>query len=108
MTMKIALGLLVMVTFVGVASAQEATAGKDLFSAKCSICHGPDGSAKTAMGKNLKIRSFQAPEVQKQTDAELTAIITKGKGKMPVFEGKLTSEQIAQIVGYLRQLGKQK
>ncbi len=108
MTKKITVGLVVMLAFVGIASAQDAAPGKDLFVAKCAICHGADGSAKTAMGKNLKIRSFQTPEVQKQSDAELTTIVTKGKAKMPGFGGKLTSEQVSQVVAYIRQLGKQK
>jgi mono/diheme cytochrome c family protein len=112
MTKKIMLvltvGLFVMLTFVGIASAQDTAAGKDLFVAKCAICHGADGAAKTAMGKNLKIRDFHMPEVQRQSDAELTTTITKGKGKMPTFEGKLTSEQVSQAVAYIRQLGKQK
>jgi cytochrome c len=60
MTKKITVGLFVgMLTFVGIASAQDAAAGKDLFVAKCAICYGAEGSAKTTMGKNLKIRNFQ-------------------------------------------------
>jgi len=35
-------------------------------------------------------------------------VITKGKGKMPAFDGKLTGQQIDQLVGYLREIGKQK
>jgi mono/diheme cytochrome c family protein len=113
MTKKIMIVLMVglfvgMVTFVGIASPQDAAAGRDLFAAKCAVCHGADGAAKTAMGKNLKIRDFHMPEVQKQSDAELTTIITKGKGKMPTFGGKLTSEQVSQVAAYIRQLGKQK
>jgi len=107
--MKLMLGLLVMVTFTGIASAQGAAAGKDLFAAKCAICHGADASANTTMGKNLKIPNLHTPEVQKKSDAELTVIITKGKGKvMPAFEGKLTSEQVSQLVAYIREVGKQK
>jgi mono/diheme cytochrome c family protein len=87
--------------------AQNASA-KDLFVSKCAMCHGPDGSAQTTMGKNLKIRDFHSADVQKQSDADLKTVITKGKGKMPAFEGKLTGEQIDQLVGYLRGIGKQK
>ena len=58
------------------------------------------------MGKKLNIRDLGSPEVQKQTDAELTTIVTKGKGKMTPFEGKLTAEQIGQLVAYIRELGK--
>jgi len=103
----IALLLLLMITLAASAVAENALA-KDLFVSKCAICHGADGSAKTTMGKNLKIRDFHSSEVQKQSDADLKTMITKGKGKMPAFEGKLTGEQIDQLVGYIREVGKQK
>ncbi len=44
--------------------------------------------------------------MQKQTDAELVQIITKGKDKMPAYDGKLTKEQIDQVVAHVRELGK--
>lgn len=99
--------VLLMIAFAAIAVAQN-TPAKNLFVSKCAICHGGDGSAKTTMGKNLKIRDFHSPEVQKQSDADLKTMITKGKGKMPPFEGKLTGEQIDQLVGYIREVGKQK
>jgi cytochrome c6 len=99
--------LLLMITFVATAVAQNAPA-KDLFVSKCAICHGADGSAKTPMGKNLKIRDFHSPEVQKQSDEDLKTMITKGKGKMPAFDGKLTGEQIELLIGHIREIGKQK
>ncbi len=99
--------LLLMITSAATAVAQNAPA-KDLFVSKCAICHGADGSAKTPMGKNLKIRDFHSPEVQKQSDADLKTMITKGKGKMPAFDGKLTGEQVDLLVGHIREVGKQK
>ena len=60
----IALLLLLMITLAASAVAENALA-KDLFVSKCAICHGADGSAKTTMGKNLKIRDFHSSEVQK-------------------------------------------
>ena len=103
----IALLVLLMIAFAASAVAQN-TPAKDLFVSKCAICHGADGSAKTAMGKNLNIRDVHSAEVQKQSDADLKTMITKGKGKMPAFDGKLSGEQIDQIVGYIREIGKQK
>jgi cytochrome c6 len=79
-----------------------------LFKTKCAMCHGADGKGETPMGKKLNIRDLSSPEVQKQTDAELTTIISKGKGKMPPFEGKLTAEQIGQVLAHIRELGKKK
>ncbi len=82
-----------------------ADAGAD-FKAKCAACHGPDGAGQTTMGKNLKLKDLGSAEVQKQSDEELTTIITKGKGKMPAYGGKLTPEQISGFVKYIRSLKK--
>jgi mono/diheme cytochrome c family protein len=103
----IALFVLLMIAFVASALAQN-TPAKDLFTSKCAMCHGPEGSAQTTMARNLKIRDFHSPDVQQQSDADLKAVITKGKGKMPAFGGKLTGEQIDQLVSYIREIGKQK
>src|SRR5437016_1882289 len=51
----------------------------DLFKSKCAMCHGPDGAGKTMMGEKLKIPDLQSADVQKKTDADLKAIIAKGK-----------------------------
>ena len=61
--------------------------GADTFKAKCAACHGASGAGDTTMGKNLKLRDMASPDVQKQSDAELTDIISKGKGKMPSYDG---------------------
>jgi mono/diheme cytochrome c family protein len=58
------------------------------------------------MGSKLKIPSFHSPNVQSQPDAGLKTMISKGKGAMPSFSGKLTDSQIDQMVIYVRALGK--
>ncbi|HXZ32650.1 MAG TPA: c-type cytochrome [Terriglobales bacterium] len=78
--------------------------GADLFKAKCAMCHGPDGKGQTAMGKTLNLRDLGSAEVQGQSDADLTGIITNGKGKMPKYDGKLTKEQIGDVLKYVRTL----
>lgn len=106
------LGLLTAVAVVVVAvTASTPLAAQDgptLYKTKCAMCHGADGKGETPMGKKLNIRNLGSPEVQKQTDAELTTIISKGKNKMPAFEGKLTAEQIGQVLAHIRELGKKK
>jgi mono/diheme cytochrome c family protein len=104
MKIKITLALLLMFTLAGIASAEDP--GKGLFTAKCAICHGADGSGKTSIGKNLKIADFHSPDVKKQSNAELKTVITDGKNKMPAFKGKLTDAQIDQVIAYVRDLGK--
>jgi len=76
------------------------------FKAKCAACHGASGMGDTTMGKNMKIRDLASADVQKQSDADLTTIITKGKGKMPAYDGKLTAAQITDLVKYIRTLKK--
>ena len=83
-----------------------ADSGADTFKGKCAMCHGASGAGDTAMGKNLKLRDLGSADVQKQSDDELTGIITKGKGKMPSYDGKLTKDQISDVVKYVRSLKK--
>jgi cytochrome c6 len=85
-----------------------AEAGAATFKSKCAMCHGPDGSGKTTMGEKLKIRDLRSAEVQSQNNGALSQIVTKGKEKMPSYEGKLSKEQIEQLVAYIREFGKNK
>lgn len=80
--------------------------GADLFKSKCAMCHGPDGVGKTMMGEKLKIPDLQSADVQKKSDADLHAIISKGKDKMPEYGTKLSKEQIDKLVAHIRELAK--
>ena len=78
----------------------------DVFKAKCAMCHGADGSGNTAMGKKFGLKDLGSADVQKESDANIAQIITKGKDKMPAYEGKLTKDQINDLVKYIRTLKK--
>lgn len=78
--------------------------GADIFKAKCAMCHGPDGSASTGMGKSMGLKPLSSPEVQKMSDADLTALVTNGKGKMPAYKGKLSDADISAVVKYVKTL----
>jgi len=80
--------------------------GAELFKSKCAMCHGPDGSGNTPMGKRLNLRDLRSSDVQKHTDDELTAIITNGKPPMPAYGKTLSSDDIHQLVTYLRSMAK--
>lgn len=75
----------------------NAQAGGDTYKAKCAMCHGADGS-KTTMGS----KALNSADVQKMSDADLTAVIENGKGKMPAYKGKLTDAQIKDVVAYIK------
>jgi len=79
-----------------------------LYKTKCSVCHAADGSGSTGMGKSMGVKDLRSDDVQKQTDAQLNAIITNGMGggKMPAYKGKLTDDQIKSLVAFIRTLKK--
>jgi cytochrome c6 len=87
------------------AAAQDAAAN---YKAKCAMCHGADGKGDTPIGKKMGIHDFASAEVQKASDADLIATITKGKNKMPAYENKLNAAQIKEIVAFIRSLAKGK
>lgn len=80
--------------------------GAAVYKAKCAMCHGASGQGDTPMGKTLKVKNLSSPDVQKQSDADLTRTVSKGKGKMPSFATKLTEDQIKAVIGFVRTLGK--
>lgn len=76
----------------------DAAAGETTYKAKCAACHGPDGKGKDA----LKTQDFASAAVQGMSDAELTAIITDGKGKMPAYGKSLKPDQVKDLVAFIR------
>ena len=99
----LAAGAISLLLLLGLPAAAEET-GESLFKAKCAMCHGPDGAGKTKMGETLKIPDLHSADVQKKTDAELNTVIAKGKEKMPSYESKLSKDQIAKLVAYIREI----
>jgi cytochrome c6 len=78
-------------------AATEAT-----YKAKCASCHGADGKGKEA----LKTQDFASAAVQSMSDAELTAVITAGKGKMPAYGKGIKPDQVKDLLAYIRSFGK--
>ena len=107
--MKKALTVLTLCILIAAPSALAGGGGSDgaaIYKAKCAMCHGPDGAGQTTMGKSLKLRALGSADVQKQTDAELVKWIADGKGKMPAYKSKLTADEIAALVDFIRTLKK--
>lgn len=71
----------------------------DIFTANCSKCHGADGRARTARGKRAGATDFTSD--WNRDEARGIRIITKGKGEMPSFKGKLTAMEIKEVFGYV-------
>ena len=85
--------VLIAAVLLAIATPMFAADGAAIYKAKCAMCHGPDAS------KN-------APNVAKLSEKEIADITTKGKGKMPAYEGKLTAEEIAAAAAAMKSLKK--
>jgi mono/diheme cytochrome c family protein len=75
----IPIALLLASAFLSTYAGADTAATEATYKAKCASCHGADGKGKEA----LKTQDFASAAVQSMSDAELTAVITDGKGKMP-------------------------
>ena len=102
--------LLILVTFsvacISASAQDKSSPGATIFKAKCILCHGPDGSGNTALGKQLQAANLGSKEVQKQTNAELHKIVHDGRANMPSFAEQLSDAEITQVIQYVRQFGK--
>ena len=77
-----------------------------LFNSQCAKCHGRDGRAKTARGRQTRTRDFTSADWQNDvSDERIFNSISRGKGKMPAFK-KLSDAQIDSLVSYVRRLRK--
>ena len=103
MNVRLMAALFLMLPPAGFATADDA-AGKSIFTSKCAICHGPKGDGNSPIGKTLNVPDFHSAQAQKMTEAEVKAIITNGKNKMPAFKDTLTDAQIDQVIDYVRRL----
>jgi len=93
----------------GIAGAADVQKGKTLFDTKCAMCHAKDLKGNPSMAKMYKLDVSALNLVKKETaaktDADLIATTTKGKGKMPAQEGKISTDDIANIIAYVRSMG---
>ncbi len=80
--------------------------GAAVYKAKCASCHAADGSGSSPMGKKMGLRDLGSADVQKQTDAQLTDVVSKGKEKMPAYGTKLSADEIKALVAHIRSLRK--
>ena len=77
-----------------------------IYKTNCVLCHSADGSGDSPTGKAFHSKDLRSADVQKQTDAELAEVITKGRGKMPAFGAKIKPDDVTKLVAYLRALPK--
>ena len=89
----------------GTTGAAQASEAATLYDEHCDTCHGKDGRAKTFKGRFRKARDLTDAQWQAEvTDERLFNSITHGRGKMPSFKKKLSTEQVESLVAYVRGL----
>jgi mono/diheme cytochrome c family protein len=90
------------------ATVDELAQGKELYSAKCMICHKDTGKGGrvTVEGKNLKPADLTSDKVKARTNDKLMATISEGAPEdgMPPFKDKLSKDEMKLIVKYVRTL----
>jgi cytochrome c6 len=102
--MKVVITIVVAaIVVLGMSAPAVAQDGAALYKAKCQVCHGADGKPSAA-GEKMGAKDFHAPEVAKMSDADLIKITKEGKGKMPAYAGKLTDDQITELIKHVRSL----
>ena len=79
-----------------------------IYKTNCVLCHSADGSGDSPSGKALHAKDLRSDEVQKESDAELAEVITKGRGKMPAFGAKLKPDDVTKLVAYIRGMANKK
>jgi mono/diheme cytochrome c family protein len=73
---------------------------------KCGMCHGADGLAATPAGKSMKVLSFKDPKMLAASDHQFFVSTKDGLNRMPAYKGKLTDQQIKDVIAYIRTLQK--
>jgi mono/diheme cytochrome c family protein len=73
-----------------------------VFQKNCTKCHG-----KSATGRHFGGPSLTSEKNTATSAADLRNIITNGKGRMPKYASKLTSEEIDTLVQQIKALSKQ-
>jgi cytochrome c6 len=103
------LTLVGMLCCVVVPFAMQAQSDADkIYKTNCVLCHSADGSGGSPTGKAMHAKDLRSDEVQKQSDAALAEVISKGRGKMPAFGAKIKADDVTKLVAYIRALANKK
>jgi mono/diheme cytochrome c family protein len=104
-----ALSVVVLAAWSSPVAAADVEAGGATFKTRCAVCHGSSGAGDGPMGKMLKPpppNLSDGNRMAERTDEDLTKVITEGKDKMPSYDGKLSAEEIQNVVALIRTLAK--
>lgn len=74
------------------------------YATHCEGCHSPTGEGGLVKvdNKQIKVPSLKADHAIKHTDDQMTKFITAGHEAMPPFKDKMTAQEIADMVRFVR------
>jgi len=74
------------------------------YAKNCEGCHGPNGEGGLVKvdNKQIKVPSLKAAHAIKHTDDKISHMITNGEEEMPSFKDKMTQQEIADMVKFVR------
>ena len=86
------------------ATADPLAGARANFTKNCEPCHGPTGEGGLAKvnNKQIKVPSLKAEHAIKHTDEQITKMITNGEEAMPAFKDKMSQQEIADMVKFVR------
>jgi mono/diheme cytochrome c family protein len=96
-------------TDTGAVAADPVAHGKQVYQARCVLCHGPEGKGDgpAAAALNPKPRNHtDGAYMNSRTDEQLLAVIHNGKGAMPAWKGVLSEQEMQDVLKYVRTLAK--
>ena len=93
------------------ASGDANEAGKLVYDLRCARCHGPNGRGDGPEAKQLIVRpaDFHDSNRAAKTDEQLLASVEFGVVTSPMhaWRGRLSSDELRDVVAYLRYLSQQ-
>ncbi len=88
------------------AATDELASAREIYLISCSKCHKQDGTGGKVEinGKTIKAENLTTDKMKNMADAKYVGYIENGipDEGMPAFKGKLTDEQIKDVVNYIR------
>lgn len=74
------------------------------YAKNCEACHGDQGVGGLVKveNKQIKVASLKSDHAIKHTDEQLAKTITTGEEEMPAFKDKLSQQEIADLVKFIR------
>jgi len=81
-------------------------ATRGVFAKNCQTCHGVDGKGgpvKLEDGTRLRVPSFREGHALRHPDSDFRKQIIEGGDGMPSFKSKLSSQQVDDLIKFIRQ-----